>query len=57
VYRESSGHIFTIYVFKTEAVFCEVHTRFASYLAASFAEKVLGAISQFMRPKTKLFAV
>jgi len=44
-------------VFKTEAVFCEVHIRFASYLAASFAEKVLGAISQFMRPKTKLFAV
>jgi len=44
-------------VFKNEAVCCEIHTHFASYLPASFTEKVLGAISQFMRPKTKLFAV
>jgi len=30
---------------------------FESSLPASFAEKVLGAYSRFMRPKTKLFAV
>jgi len=46
-----------IYVFKNEAGCCEVHTHFASYLLARFTEKVLGAMSQFMCPKTKLFAV
>jgi len=43
-------------VFKNKAVCSEVHTHYASYLPASFTEKVLGGISQFMRPKTKLFA-
>ena len=57
VCRESSGQIFTIDVSKNEAVCCEVHTHFGSYLPASFAEKDVGAISQFVPPKTKLYAV
>jgi len=55
--QKSSGRIFTICASKNEAVSCEVQTHFGSSLSASFAENVLGAFSQFMRPKTKLFAV
>jgi len=39
------------------AQFCEVQTDFVNYLPARFTEKVQGAISRFMHPKTKLFAV
>jgi len=35
----------------------EVQTHFGSSLPASFTEKVLGAISRVVRPKTKRFAV
>jgi len=52
-----SGCIFTIYVSKDEAVCCEVKTHVGSFRFARFMKKVLGAISRFMRPKTKLFAV
>jgi len=44
-------------VSENEAVCNEVQTHFGSSLLASFAEKVLGAYSRFMRPKTKLFVV
>jgi len=44
-------------VTKNEAVCREVQTHVRSFRLASFAEKVLGAISRFMCPKTKLFAV
>jgi len=44
-------------VSENEAVCNEVQTHFGSSLLASFAEKVLGEYSRFMRPKTKLFAV
>jgi len=57
VYEKSSGRIFTIYASKNEAVFGEVQTHFRSFRPPRFAEKVLGAISRFMRPKTKLFSV
>jgi len=57
VYKEISERIFTIYMSKNEAVFCEVQTHFGSSLPASFAEKIMGAFSRFMRPNAKLFAV
>jgi len=44
-------------VSKNEAVCREVQTHFGSSLTASFTEQVLGAISRFVRPKMKLFAV
>ena len=53
VYRKSSGRIFAICVSKNEAVSCEVQTHFGSSLSASFAEKVLGELSTFLRPKTR----
>jgi len=56
-YRRSSGHNFSIYASKNEAVCCEVQTHFGSSLPASFTEKVLGTISWFMHPKTRRFAV
>ena len=56
VYRKSSGGNFTIYASKNEAVCREVETHFGSSPLARFTEKVLGAISRFMCPKTKLFA-
>jgi len=46
-----------IYAFKSEAVCREVETHFGSSPLARFAEKLLGAISRFVRPKTKLFEV
>jgi len=42
---------------KNNAVCCEVQTHFGSFRLASFGKKLLGAILQFMHPKTKLFAV
>jgi len=48
---------FSIYASKNEAVCREIQTHVRSFRPASFAEKVLGAISRFMCPKTKLFAV
>jgi len=55
--RESSGRIFTIYASKNEAVPCKIQTHFKCFLPARFAEKVLGAFSQSMHPKLKLFPV
>ena len=55
--RKGSGRIITIYLSKKEAVCREVQTHFWSSLPASFAEKALYEFSQFMCPKTKLFAV
>jgi len=55
--RKSFGRNFTIYVSKNEAVSYEIQMQFRSFLPASFAENVLGALSRFLRPKTKLFAV
>jgi len=40
-----------------QAVSCEMQTHFRSFPPERFTEKVLGAISRFMRPKAKLFAV
>jgi len=57
VYTESSGRNFTVYASKDEAVCLGVQTHFGSSLPASLAEKVLGAYSRFLRPKTKRFAV
>jgi len=47
----------TIFASKNEAVCLKVQTHFRSSLRARFTEKVLGAFSRFMRPKTKLFGV
>jgi len=55
--EKSSGRIFLIYASKNKAVCCEIQTHFGSSLPASFAEKVVGAIPQFLHPKTMLFAV
>ena len=57
LYIKCSGRIFTIYASKNEAVCPEIQTHFRSSLPASFTEKVLGTISRFVRPKTKLFEV
>jgi len=56
-FTESFGRIFTIYVSKNEVVSCEVQTHFGSIHLARYITKVLGALSQFLRPQTKLFAV
>ena len=56
-YEKSSGRIFPICASKNEVVCCEIQAHFGSSLPASFKEKVVSAIPQFMRPKTKLFAV
>ena len=42
---------------KNEAVCCEIQMHFGSSLPVRFTEKVVGAITRFMRQKTKLFAV
>jgi len=55
--NKCSGRIFKIFVSKNEGISHEVQMHFGSYLPASFSEKVLGAISRFVRPKTKQFAV
>ena len=56
-YRKSSRRNSTICVSKIEAVCCEIETHSGSSLPERFTEKVVGAIPQFMLPKTKLFAV
>jgi len=55
-YEESFGYIFTSYVSKNEAVSCEVQMHFGRFHLARFIKNVLGALSRFMCPKTKLFA-
>ena len=57
LYKKSFGRIFLIYTSKNEVVCHEIQTHCGSSLPTSFTENVLGAIPQFMRPKTKLFAV
>jgi len=57
VKKKSSGRTFSIFASKNEGICCEVQTHFGSSLPASFTEKVLGAISRIVRPKTKQFAV
>jgi len=57
VYEKSSGCIFAIYVFKNEAACREVQTHSGCSPLARFMKKVLGAISRFMCPKSKRFAV
>jgi len=49
--------IFTIFASKNEGISFEFRMYFGSSLPASFIEKLLGAISRFMHPKMKLFAV
>ena len=48
---------FTIYVSKSEVVYREVQRYFRRCTPARFTEKVLGAWSRFLHPKTKLFAL
>ena len=55
--RKSSGRIFKIFASKNKGISHLVQTHFGSSLPASFAHKVLGAISRFVHPKTKRFAV
>jgi len=57
LYIKSSGCIFTIDASENEAVCCEIQMHFGCFLPASFTENVLGTISRFVRPKTKLFKV
>ena len=54
---KSSGHFCKIYASKNEAVCRDVQTHFGSSPQSSVTKRFVGAISQFMRPKTKLFAV
>jgi len=55
--QKSSGHIFTIYASKNEAVFHEVEIHSLSFVPSMLTKNVLGAFSQFMRQKTRNFAV
>ena len=55
--KKISGHIFSIFASKNEGICREVQMHFGSSLPAGFTEKVVGAISRFMCPKTKRFAV
>jgi len=55
--KKGSRRIFSIFASKNEGISREVQTHFGSTLPASFTEKVLGAISRVVRPKTKQFAV
>ena len=59
VKKKSSGRIFSIFASKNYGICREVQTHLGSPLPASFTEKVLGAISRVVRPKTKMkrFAV
>jgi len=57
VCRKSSGRRSTIYVFKIEAVFCELQTHFGSSRFVRFMKNVQGALSRFVRTKMKLLAV
>ena len=57
VYRKNSGRRSTIYVFKNEAIFCELQTHFGSSRFVRFMKKVQGALSRFVRTKMKLLAV
>jgi len=57
VYNKISWPIFAMYVSKNEAVFREVQTHLGSSWPASFTERILGAITRFMGPNTKLFAM
>jgi len=57
VHSNSSWRNFTIYASKNEVLCLGVQAHFGSSLPASFAEKILGACSRFLRPKAKLFAV
>ena len=56
-YGKNFGRIFTTYVYRTEAVSCEVQTHFGGFHLARYITKVLGALSRFLRPQTKLFAM
>ena len=56
VYGESFVRIFTIFAPQNEGVCFEVHTHFGTSLLVRFTEIVMGALSRFMRPKTKPFA-
>jgi len=44
-------------VSKNEVVFCEIQAHLGRFRLARVTEKVLGALSQFFRPKTMPFAV
>jgi len=57
VYEKISGRNLTIYASRNVAVFREFQTQFGTSPPASFAEKVLDALSRFMHQKTKLFVV
>jgi len=57
VYRKSFGRIFTIYMSKNEVISCDVQTHFGGCHLATYITKVLGALSRFLRPRKKLFAV
>jgi len=57
VYRKGFGRNFTIYVSKNEVVSCKVWTHFGSFHLARYTTKVLGALSRFLHPRTKLFAM
>jgi len=57
VYEKSYGRIFTIFASSDEAVCYLFQTHFGRSPHSRFAKKFLGAISRFLRPKTKLFAV
>jgi len=46
-----------MYLLKNKAVCCKVQTHFRSFLLARFIKEVLGALSPFLHPKTKLFPV
>ena len=57
VYEESFGRIFTICASKNVAVSCEEQTHFSGFHLVRYITKVLCALSRFLRPQTKLFAM
>ena len=57
LHEESNRHIFRIFASNNEAVCCWVQAHFGSSPHSRFTKKFLVAFSQFLRPKTKVFAV
>jgi len=57
LHTKSSEHIFKKFASRNKAVCCRVQMQLRSFRLARFIKIVLGAFSQFMRSKMKLFVV
>ena len=57
VLQKSSGRNSTIFVLKNKIVCCEIQTHVGRSCFARFMKNIQGALSRFVRPKMKLFAM